>query len=90
MVVKRAGSDESMQVVIHLCMEAMLGISLYSYPYLKQEKCFVFLIIAYVYSSIKLEKRAEQVLPRSEGVGEKGRRRGAAGRNGPNNVCIYE
>jgi hypothetical protein len=80
MVVKRAGSDESMQVVIHLCMEAMLGISLYSYPYLKQEKCFVFLIIAYVYSSIKLEKRAEQVLPGSKAGGGRGRRRGGGGK----------
>jgi hypothetical protein len=27
-VVKRSGRDESIQVVIHLCMEAILGISL--------------------------------------------------------------
>jgi hypothetical protein len=33
-VVKRSGRDESAWVVTHLCMEAMLGISLYSYPYL--------------------------------------------------------
>jgi hypothetical protein len=33
-VVKRSGGDESVRVVIHLCMEAMLRISLYSYPYL--------------------------------------------------------
>jgi hypothetical protein len=59
---KRSGRDESVWVVTHLGMEAMLGISLYS--------C---LIIAYVYSSTKLEKRAEQVLPGSEGsVGRKG------------------
>jgi hypothetical protein len=32
-VVKRSGRDESIQAVIHLCMEAMLGNSLYSYPY---------------------------------------------------------
>jgi hypothetical protein len=38
-------------------MEAMLGISLYSYPYLNYQKRFVFLIIAYVFSSTKLEKR---------------------------------
>jgi hypothetical protein len=38
--VKRSGNDESIRVEIHLSMEAMLGISLYSYPYL------VFLIIA--------------------------------------------
>jgi hypothetical protein len=51
-------------------MEAILRISLYSYPYLNYQKCFVFLIIAYVFSSTKLEKRAEQVLPGSEGSGE--------------------
>jgi hypothetical protein len=55
-------------------MEAILGISLYSYPYFNYQKCFVFLIIAYVFSSTKLEKRAEQVLPGSQGG--KGRGRG--------------
>jgi hypothetical protein len=48
-------------------MEAMLGISLYNYPYLNQQKCFVFLIIVYVFSSTKLEKSAKQILPGSEG-----------------------
>jgi hypothetical protein len=33
-VVKRSDRDEPIWVVIHLCMEAMVGISLYSYPYL--------------------------------------------------------
>jgi hypothetical protein len=70
--VKRSGRDESIPVVIHLCMEVMLGISPYSYPYLNSQKCYVFLIIAYVFFSTKLEKRAEQVLPGSEGSwGEK-------------------
>jgi hypothetical protein len=36
-------------------MEAMLGISLYSYSYLNQQKCFVF-IIGHVYFSISGEK----------------------------------
>jgi hypothetical protein len=49
-------------------MEAMLGISLYSYPYLKVAKNKVFLIIAYVFSAIKFEIRAKQVLPGSKGV----------------------
>jgi hypothetical protein len=40
-------------------METMLGISLYSYPYLNEQKRFVFLIIAYVLSSTKLEISAE-------------------------------
>jgi hypothetical protein len=30
-VVKRSGRDEPVWVVIYMCMEAMLGISLYSY-----------------------------------------------------------
>jgi hypothetical protein len=33
-VLKRSGRDETIRVVIHMCMEAMLGISLYGYPYL--------------------------------------------------------
>jgi hypothetical protein len=44
----------------------MLGISLYGSPYLNEQKRYVFLIIAYVFSSTKLEKRAEQILPRTE------------------------
>jgi hypothetical protein len=38
----------------------------------------------------KIRKRAEQVLPGSEGVGWKGRGWKAEGRNGPNNVYTYE
>jgi hypothetical protein len=68
--VKRSGRDESVRVVIHFCMEAMLGISLYSYTYLNWQKFYFLLIIAYVFSSTKLEKRAEQVLPRSEWGGQ--------------------
>jgi hypothetical protein len=37
-VVKRSGRDESIQVVMHMCMEAMLRIFLYSYLYLKLAK----------------------------------------------------
>jgi hypothetical protein len=47
-------------------MEAVVGISLYSYPYFNQQKHFVFLIVAYVFSSTKLQIRAEQALPGSE------------------------
>jgi hypothetical protein len=60
--VNRSGRDESMWVAIHMCMEAMLGISLYSYLHFKLAKCFVSLIIFYVFSSTKSEKkRVEQV-----------------------------
>jgi hypothetical protein len=37
----------------------------------------------------KLEKRAEQILPGSEGDGV-GRGEGVVGRGGPNNVYTYE
>jgi hypothetical protein len=35
---KRSGRDEPVMVAIHKCMKAMLGISLYSYLYLKLTK----------------------------------------------------
>jgi hypothetical protein len=88
-LVRRSSRDESTWIVTHLCMEAILGIPLYSYPYLNYQKCFVFLIIAYVFSSTKLELREEQVLPGSEGG--RGEREGVGGGiNGPNNVYTCE
>jgi hypothetical protein len=41
-VVKRSVRDEPMWVVIHMCMEATLGISLYSYLYVKLAKTLSF------------------------------------------------
>jgi hypothetical protein len=68
---KQSGRDEPIWVVIHKCMETTLGISLYSYLYLKLAKCYVFLIVSYVFLSTKSENnKAEQVLPRSRGGGE--------------------
>jgi hypothetical protein len=52
-IVKRSGRSEPVWVVIHICMETTLGISLYSYLYLKLAKCCVFLITSYVFSSTK-------------------------------------
>jgi hypothetical protein len=43
-VVKRSGRDEPIWVAIHKCMEATLGISLYSYLYLKLSKTLFFLL----------------------------------------------
>jgi hypothetical protein len=51
-IVKMTGRDEPMWVAIHRCMEAMLGISLYSYLYLKLAKTLC-LIISYVFSLTK-------------------------------------
>jgi hypothetical protein len=55
-------------------MEAMLGISL---SLSQASENAIFLIISYVFSSTKLEKRAEHVLPGSEGCTGAGRGRGA-------------
>jgi hypothetical protein len=43
-----------------------------------------------VYSSTKLEKRVDQVLPGSEEGWRRGREWGAGERDVPNNVCTYE
>jgi hypothetical protein len=43
-VVERSGRDEPMWVSIHKCVEATLGIFLYSYLYLKLAKTLSFLL----------------------------------------------
>jgi hypothetical protein len=55
--VKRCGREEPMCVVIHMCMEAMLGISLYSYLYLKLEKM---LYLSYYLLCFPFSKIGEQ------------------------------
>jgi hypothetical protein len=86
---KRCGRDKSIQVVIHLCMEAMLGISLYSDPYLKLAKMLSFLLLM---SSLQQNWRRGQNRFCLEARWGKGKREraGAAGRDGPKNVCTYE
>jgi hypothetical protein len=58
-VVKRSGRDESIQVIIHKCMEAMLGISQYSYPYLKLAKmlCISYYCLCLLFNKIGEESR---------------------------------
>jgi hypothetical protein len=60
--------------LFHMCMETMLGISLCSYLYLNEAKMLSFSLSLQHFSSTKLEKRAEQVLPGSEDAGGGGRR----------------
>jgi hypothetical protein len=55
-------------------MEAILGISLYSYLHLKIAKLLFILIISYVFSSTKLEKRADRFCLEARGLGEGSRR----------------
>jgi hypothetical protein len=55
--VKRSGKDEPIQVAIHMCMKAMLGICLYRYLYLKLAKTLCLSYYLLVFSSTKLEKQ---------------------------------
>jgi hypothetical protein len=56
---KRSGRDEPIQVVIHMCREAMLGISLYSYLYLKLAKmlCLSYYLLCFFFNKIGEEGR---------------------------------
>jgi hypothetical protein len=67
-VAKRSGRNEPMWVAMHKCMEAMLGISLYIYLYLKPAKTMSFLL-SHVFFSTKSEKKLclEAELEGSEG-----------------------
>jgi hypothetical protein len=68
--VKRSGRDEPVEVAIHMCMEAVLGISVNIFIS-NYKKHYVFVIIFYDSFAIKSEKnRVEQVIPRSR---ERGR-----------------
>jgi hypothetical protein len=61
---KKTGRDEIMWVVIHICMETIQGISLYSYLYLKLVKNAMFFFLSFMFfSATKSDnKRAEQDL----------------------------
>jgi hypothetical protein len=52
--VKRSGTDEPIWVVIHKYMETTLGLSLYSYLYLKLAKtvCFSYYLSCFLFKKI--------------------------------------
>jgi hypothetical protein len=79
--VKRSGRHEPVQVVIHMCMEAMLGISLYSYLYLKPTKtlCLSYYLLGFLFNKIGEEeggtgsaKKPERWERRGKGAGGRG------------------
>jgi hypothetical protein len=57
--VKRSGRDEPMWVAIHKFMEAILGISLYSYLYSKLAKmiCVSYYLLCFLFNKIREEGR---------------------------------
>jgi hypothetical protein len=61
-----SGRDEPIWVVIHICVVITLGISLYSYLYLRLAKPLYFSYYLLCFSSTTSEiRRVEQVLPGS-------------------------
>jgi hypothetical protein len=58
-VVKRSGRNEPTCAAIHKCMEEMLGISLYSYLYLKLAKtiCLSYYHLCFLFNRIREEGR---------------------------------
>jgi hypothetical protein len=79
--VNRSDGDEHMWVVIHMCMEAMLGASLFSYFYLKLAKMlyFSYCLLCFLSKTIR------------EQEGRKGsaQKQGLVG-GGPNNVYTFK
>jgi hypothetical protein len=71
-------------------MEVMLGIFLYSYPYLKLAETLSFLLL--LMSSLQQNWRRGQnrFCLEARGMGRRGKKRRAGGRNDPNDVCTYE
>jgi hypothetical protein len=71
--VKRSGRDESIQVVIHMCREAMIGISLYSFPYLNwQKRCLSYYTLRLLFNKIGEEGRTASAWKRGRWGGEAG------------------
>jgi hypothetical protein len=85
-VVKRYGRNESIWVVIHMCMEAMLGISLDSYLYLKLEKNPMSFLLSLMCSQQNWRRGKNRFSLEVRG----GEWEGAGGRDGPNTVYTYE
>jgi hypothetical protein len=79
-VMKRSGRDEPVCVAIHKCIEAMLGISLYSYLYLKLAKTLSF-SLSFMFS-LQQNWRTRRQNPGSEV--------GGWGRGGSNNAYTCE
>jgi hypothetical protein len=79
---KRSGRDEPIWVAIHKCMEAMLGISLYSYIYLKLAKtlCLSYYLLCFLFN--KIGEKQEGTVSAQKTVG------GCGGRRWPKQ-CIH-
>jgi hypothetical protein len=75
--VKRSGKAKPMWVVIHICMVTTLGISLYSYFYLKLAKklCFSYYLSGLLFNNIGEQEGKKRFCLEA-----------VCGEGGPNNV----
>jgi hypothetical protein len=89
--VKKSVRDESTWDVAHLYMEAMLGISLYSYPLsqVAQMLSLSYYCLYFLFNKIRGKSRTDSAWKRN-GVVVRGTGCGVRGKHGPNNVCTYE
>jgi hypothetical protein len=64
-VVKRSGRDEPIHIAMHMCMEAMLGISLHSFLYFKLANmlCLFFLLFICAYNVWVISSTFSQLPP---------------------------
>jgi hypothetical protein len=88
-VVKRSGRDEAIWVVIHMCMEAMVGTSLYSYLYLKLAKilCLSYYHLCLLFNKIGEEARTGSAW--NEGGDRRGGRVGGRRQKGEMTQTMY-
>jgi hypothetical protein len=70
-VVKNSGRNEPVWVVIHMCMEARLGISLYRYLCLKLAKmvCLSYYHLYFLFNKIGEQEGRTSSAPRKVGKG---------------------
>jgi hypothetical protein len=71
-VVKRSGRDESIRVAIHMYMETTLGISLYSYLYLKLAKtlCLSYYFLWFLFNKIREQEGRNRSARKWKGQGK--------------------
>jgi hypothetical protein len=74
--VTRSGRDEPIWVAIHMLMEAMLGISLYSYLYLKLAKmqCLSYYLLSFLFNKIREQESRTGSAQKRRGIGGEGER----------------
>jgi hypothetical protein len=76
--VKRSGRDEPIWVVIHMCMETMIGISLHSYLHLKLAKT-LFSLLSFMISLQNWRRGQNRFCLEARGC-EEGKKAGGEGR----------